>query len=391
MNEKDYYREIFDMVTPADSDEDFINKVIEKAERDSANLNFKRVNSQRPMYAVSAALVAVIALTAAFIAVFGRDADEYAEYKRLQSENGVADSDELEFSEIYAGASGIEDSDAANPNNFYNINVVTNSFDRLSFEVADIRGDERIVLIDIEAWHEDLYFNDVEQFYSLYRGRFENWGISLLENEYVESRGYYSYGSSSHGAFIRDGKVCWTVIFSCLDGDNLLQGREFQLVLFNTDDRMIYGENNRTTFVPHAIINSTIINVTANYTPAKARVALFPLDDTDADDIVKIEISDYSLNVYFAETAQLEGRQYLVPNYFFAIYERHSYYCELSGTAFVDYDQRYTQYLYSPENSGNTEFDINEVTAIIFNGVRYYTLSELSDISESEQEFFGIY
>lgn len=286
---KDNYKKIFEVVSPVGSDDDFISEIVRKAENESV----KDFN-QRPMYVLSAALVAVVVLAAVTIGLFGNAGNEdYIAPVASESTDEVDGNTETSETEVQEPSENQSD-----PDNLYNLTIRANTFEDLEIRIVDIHGDTNSMSVLIEAVVHDRYFTDIDDFYALYPGVTAT-RFGLNRNDFDENINSQEtimlFGGLGTGVtiFVQDGKFYWNIDVS--SNDIFLAGRSCEFVLYDINQDKVLGDSiSKNEVYPHALENIIVAEFTANFKPIGFYVTEFA-EETGLD---KIEISDYTVNLY---------------------------------------------------------------------------------------------
>ena len=288
MRENETFKKIFEAISPPGSDEEFISEVVRKSEYNAIKV------TNRPMYAVSAALLAIVVLAVAVINLFGGNPRLTEPLPGGGSLTANADGNLPQIEAFGVATATAEFSGAGDSENPYNFKVIVNTFDDLEISVANISGTPKVMNVLLEA-KSSQHFDSLIEFYERYPGiRFPSCDVTPTFLEFCDISCSYRYNGE---LFVEDGKVYWELGIS-----NINIGEEIELSVYQMDEsKMLHSYSNRGaalhTIIPHAIQNSFIAEFTANYEPSESFVTNF-----DAiTGVNKIIVSDYSVEIYFSE------------------------------------------------------------------------------------------
>jgi hypothetical protein len=272
MNNK--YKQIFELVSPVGSDDDFIREVVERAEQ----VTIARSRTANPMYALSAALVAVVVLSALVINLFDNNNSNNPTNSIVPlASNGIGE----EIGTPAATATTLD------PDNPYNLQIAVNTFENWEVEIVNIWGSENNMFVLIEFSIAGSFIESVEKFYRLYPG-VQFWGTLFDRGEYEHTYGYHS------DIYVNNGKVYLEIYARSRFG---FPENEFEIAVYNMDLSRIYHNSPFPfVFLPHAIENAIIATFTANYEPWHVNITGGESDEFGESGGVTIELGEAELD-----------------------------------------------------------------------------------------------
>jgi hypothetical protein len=296
---KDNYNKIFELISPAGSDDDFINEVVRKADEKIMK------KSMMNMYALSAALVMAIAIGAVGVYAFGA-LDNSMIAPSTSGESGFTATN----APVLTDTSEKPVNPVIDPNNPFNWKVVENTFDNLEVSLVDIWGDTRTMYAEFEMSIPGWDIPDIDNFHYNFPGISERGFTPVREEVIKEWEANTGIRVSGFGSLeVRNGKVYGIGQISLSD-TSLFIGEEFKFEILQYCDkareqriRELDGTEHYNIDVERNIAESVFTaTFTANYTPKEFTVFDFSDDNNrriSNGTVEKIEISHYEIAIDF--------------------------------------------------------------------------------------------
>ncbi|MCL1903398.1 MAG: hypothetical protein FWF94_03160 [Oscillospiraceae bacterium] len=412
MNDRNDYKKVFEIVSPTGDDERFIADIIKLAKNDNRR---EIKHSQRPIYVLSAALVAVIVLAAVTISFFGNagnnvpvdTAPKAADNDNMLYESkavNAVNEDIAEFEEAVEleEAFDLKELDPYNP---YNLEIKKNTFDDLDIRIADIRGDKNLMYVLVEVINDE-YFTDIEELSALYPDA-DYWDYNVYSLEHAENpeigSNEYTFNVTN---IVEEGRFFWRFNISKQRKDSIpIVGKDINFIIYaSKKGELLYDADGIIAGIYKAstVLHTLAAKFTANYIPSSVYttefyqefeedtpvVGLYITESYVDSDIEKIEISEYTVSIYGSERGAGWNHNYDIKFNDGTIATLHKTYSikynmekeNLSDTEqnlekysfdgyveeFLD-GRRLIRFYFDPDKS----IDIKTIEAIIIDGVEY--------------------